>query len=58
MLSKELMREVVLEHVEAENVNDPGRVLAVPTVGAPLAAPRRALPYPAPGRGWGIDLLE
>jgi steroid delta-isomerase-like uncharacterized protein len=28
MLSKELMREVVLEHVEAENVNDPGRVLA------------------------------
>src|SRR3990172_9136609 len=27
MLSKELMREVVLEHVEAENVNDPGRVL-------------------------------
>src|SRR3990172_10313664 len=28
MLSKEKMREVVLEHVEAENVNDPGRVLA------------------------------
>ena len=28
MLPKELMREVVLEHVEAENVNDPGRVLA------------------------------
>ena len=28
MLSKELMREVVLEHVEAENANDTGRVLA------------------------------
>ena len=28
MLSRERMREVVLEHVEAENVNDPGRVLA------------------------------
>ena len=28
MLLKEKMREVVLEHVEAENANDPGRVLA------------------------------
>ena len=28
MLSKELMRDVVLEHVEAENVNDPARVIA------------------------------
>ncbi|MEX0800108.1 MAG: ester cyclase [Dehalococcoidia bacterium] len=28
MLSKEKMREVVLEHVEAENANDPARVVA------------------------------
>ena len=28
MLSKEKMREVVLEHVAAENVNDPERVIA------------------------------
>ena len=27
-LPRELMREVILEHVEAENANDPGRVLA------------------------------
>ena len=28
MLSKEKMREVVLEHVDAENVHDPDRVIA------------------------------
>jgi steroid delta-isomerase-like uncharacterized protein len=36
MISRERMREVVLEHVEAENVHDPQRVLATYSREAPV----------------------
>ena len=36
MLSKEKMREVVLEHVDAENVHDPDRVIATYSRDSPV----------------------
>ncbi len=36
MLTKQQMRAVILEHVEAENANDPGRVLATYSCEAPV----------------------